>query len=106
MWLRDLDAVFVIAAKRRRLTSERGSKISVYAHGLKLNRFPSWPGLSRASTPFLLRDCEDVDARHKAGHDGVESDSHAGTRLRQGFAGLRQRRTYRWHRPERQGDQE
>ena len=30
---------------------------------------PSWPGLSRPSTSFLLRFSEDVDARHKAGHD-------------------------------------
>jgi hypothetical protein len=30
----------------------------------------SWPGLSRPSTPFLLRAREkDVDARDKRGHD-------------------------------------
>ncbi|MGO9360716.1 MAG: hypothetical protein ACLP1D_24105, partial [Xanthobacteraceae bacterium] len=29
----------------------------------------SWPGLSRPSTSFLLPGFEDVDARHKAGHD-------------------------------------
>jgi len=28
----------------------------------------SWPGLSRPSTTFFRN--EDVDARHKAGHDG------------------------------------
>jgi hypothetical protein len=34
---------------------------------------PSWPGLSRPSTPCLFRNRkEDVDARHKAGHDGGE----------------------------------
>jgi hypothetical protein len=31
--------------------------------------FPSWPGLSRPSTSFLLDGNKDVDARHKAGHD-------------------------------------
>jgi len=31
---------------------------------------PSWPGLSRPSTSFLLRGSEDVDARNKCGHDG------------------------------------
>jgi hypothetical protein len=30
----------------------------------------SWPGSSRPSTSFLPRVSEDVDARHKAGHDG------------------------------------
>jgi hypothetical protein len=32
-----------------------------------LGSFSSWPGLSRRSTSFLVE--EDVDARHKAGHD-------------------------------------
>ena len=31
--------------------------------------YPSWPGLSRPST-FLSAASKDVDARHKAGHDG------------------------------------
>ncbi|MGO8918432.1 MAG: hypothetical protein ACLQJR_21235, partial [Stellaceae bacterium] len=31
----------------------------------------SWPGLTRPSTPFLQRP-QDVDARHKAGHDDGE----------------------------------
>jgi error-prone DNA polymerase len=31
----------------------------------------SWPGLSRPSTTFLLLLQEDVDARHKAGHDDI-----------------------------------
>src|SRR5436305_851916 len=31
---------------------------------------PSWPGLSRPSTSSLRHGSEDVDARHKAGHDG------------------------------------
>jgi hypothetical protein len=39
----------------------------------KLNRFPSWPGLSRPSTSYLAETLEDVDARHEAGHDGVEA---------------------------------
>jgi hypothetical protein len=30
----------------------------------------SWPGSTRPSTSFMLRRCKDVDARHKAGHDG------------------------------------
>src|SRR5579872_4206464 len=35
---------------------------------------PSWPGLSRPSTPFFSdASKQDVDARHKAGHDGRES---------------------------------
>jgi hypothetical protein len=38
-----------------------------------LNRFPSWPGLSRPSTSYLAETLEDVDARHEAGHDGVEA---------------------------------
>ena len=32
----------------------------------------SWPGLSRPSTSFLTECGEDVDARHKAGHDESE----------------------------------
>ena len=31
---------------------------------------PSWPGLSRPSTSWLIDGCKDVDARHKPGHDG------------------------------------
>ena len=31
--------------------------------------YPSWPGLSRPSTLFSAAS-KDVDARHKAGHDG------------------------------------
>src|ERR1700682_3064658 len=54
----------------------------------KTFRFPSWPGIAvrrtaslplayaRPSTSFLLRDCKDVDARHKAGHDD-ELDANA-----------------------------
>jgi len=34
--------------------------------------FPSWPGLSRPSTSSLRRPKKVVDARHKAGHDGVQ----------------------------------
>jgi len=33
----------------------------------------SWPGLSRPSTTLRASATEDVDARHKAGHDGGES---------------------------------
>src|SRR5262249_35264654 len=32
----------------------------------------SWPGLSRPSTSFLNARAEDVDARHRAGHDESE----------------------------------
>jgi hypothetical protein len=32
-------------------------------------QFPSWPGLSRPSTSFLLRTLQGVDARDKPGHD-------------------------------------
>jgi hypothetical protein len=35
--------------------------------------FSSWPGLSRPSTSLELLSVEDVDARHKAGHDGSRS---------------------------------
>jgi len=39
--------------------------------------------------------------------EGVQKrQAHASTRLRQGFAGRRRRRSQRWHRPERQRDQE
>src|ERR1700709_731551 len=31
-------------------------------------QYPSWPGLSRPSTSYFAIS-EDVDARHKAGHD-------------------------------------
>jgi error-prone DNA polymerase len=30
----------------------------------------SWPGLSRPYTPCWLDEKKDMDARHKAGHDG------------------------------------
>src|SRR6202012_2773069 len=32
---------------------------------------PSWPGLSRPSTSFCSVTSQDVDARHKAGHDAL-----------------------------------
>src|SRR6188474_2303250 len=51
------------------------SPISVAARGVmglgNTRHLPSWPGLSRPSTSFLLRYCQDVDARDKPGHDGV-----------------------------------
>ncbi|HEY8273673.1 MAG TPA: error-prone DNA polymerase [Pseudolabrys sp.] len=34
---------------------------------------PSWPGLSRPSTPFLNVRNENVDGRHKAGHDRLKT---------------------------------
>ncbi len=37
----------------------------------------SWPGSSRPSTFFPQREKEDVDARHKAGHDEPERDGFA-----------------------------
>jgi hypothetical protein len=33
--------------------------------------FSSWPGLSRPSTSFFRDWKENVDARHKAGHDSA-----------------------------------
>jgi hypothetical protein len=42
------------------------------AHNSKGRRpFSSWPGLSRPSTSLLLQRSQDVDARHKAGHDEI-----------------------------------
>src|SRR5262245_59240098 len=38
----------------------------------------SWPGLSRPSTPLLS---EDVDARHKAGHDGNDEITSSSTHI-------------------------
>src|SRR6185503_8160753 len=35
----------------------------------------SWPGLSRPSTSLDWRHSKDVDARHKAGHDGCVDES-------------------------------
>ena len=43
-------------------------------HVLLVGRFnSSWPGLSRPSTSCLSLRGRDVDARHKAGHDGREA---------------------------------
>jgi hypothetical protein len=36
------------------------------------NLTPSWPGLSRPSTPLPAATPQGVDARHKAGHDSKE----------------------------------
>jgi hypothetical protein len=36
---------------------------------LALNQLPSWPGLSRPSTPSFIAK-QGVDARDKRGHDG------------------------------------
>jgi len=50
-----------------------GSAEARHADSLQLidmSRFPSWPGLSRPSTPFLLVFGQDVDARDGHGHDG------------------------------------
>jgi hypothetical protein len=49
----------------RMVAAVRGAKFARLAS-------PSWPGLSRPSTPSLLRGGKDVDARHKAGHDESE----------------------------------
>ena len=42
--------------------------------GVKLSRLiavsPSWPGLSRPSTPYFAAVPEDVEGRDKPGHDG------------------------------------
>jgi hypothetical protein len=40
-----------------------------------MNPFSSWPGLSRPSTFLLLLHSQDVDARHKAGHDGERNSN-------------------------------
>jgi hypothetical protein len=37
-----------------------------------MNRFSSWPGLTRPSTSFLGVWSKDVDARRKAGHDEIK----------------------------------
>jgi hypothetical protein len=34
------------------------------------SRFSSWPGFVPAIHVFLVYSSKDVDARHKAGHDG------------------------------------
>jgi hypothetical protein len=39
-----------------------------------LRPLSSWPGLSRPSTSLRRRSFLDVDARHRAGHDGSEID--------------------------------
>src|SRR5258708_26068131 len=44
--------------------------------------FSSWPGLSRPSMSFLLLECEDVDARYKAGHDEQVAQSAGSNPLR------------------------
>src|SRR5690349_6330688 len=44
----------------------------------------SWPGSSRPSTPSTLQSREDVDARHKAGHD----DGEVGHKTRNVMAGF------------------
>jgi hypothetical protein len=49
--------------------TEKQSAFAGFANGLKSIHFPSWPGLSRPSTSLLAARLEDVDARHKAGHD-------------------------------------
>src|SRR5581483_1798805 len=36
---------------------------------------PSWPGLSRPSTISFVRRIQNVDARHKAGHDEANAPS-------------------------------
>src|SRR5947207_10773289 len=40
----------------------------------------SWPGLSRPSTPCRAELNEDVDARHKAGHDRAKSPTRFASR--------------------------
>ena len=41
----------------------------------------SWPGLSRPSTSFVIETSkQDVDARHKAGHDKSNPRRHCGAR--------------------------
>src|SRR4029077_3518136 len=62
-----------------RCSSESDRKSSPALSGLsnhpKTNHFSSWPGLSRPSTSFLLHRNKDVDARHKAVHDELQSEA-------------------------------
>jgi len=48
----------------------------------------SWPGVVPAIHVFFLAGSEDVDARHKAGHDAVR---HGGSITASAFAALRSR---------------
>ena len=56
---------------RRRLRPGRGG-LRRYAPNPPYE-FPSWPGLSRPSTPFFLGAKQGVDTRHKGGHDDGEA---------------------------------
>src|SRR5260370_25760382 len=48
---------------------------------LRERHIPSWPGLSRPSTSFLLLHHEDVDARDKPGHDDLGHYRLAGSEI-------------------------
>jgi len=47
--------------------------IEAFKPNLRMTRFPSWPGFAPAIHVFLLVCSQDVDARHKAGHDELLS---------------------------------
>ncbi len=64
---RRLDHAMGLRAAGR--TRGAGLKPLMVAHSIATT---SWPGLSRPSTFFWHSSNEDVDARHKAGHDGGE----------------------------------
>ena len=49
---------------------------------------PSWSGVAPAIHVFFLAGSEDVDARHKAGHDAVY---HGGSMSAESFDALRSR---------------
>ncbi len=76
LFRRDIDRDDIVAALEQRF--EHGFAESLLAvnddthadNPLRISwsiSFPSWPGLSRPSTSCWQE--EDVDARHKAGHD-------------------------------------
>jgi hypothetical protein len=51
------------------MTENASSIFNALSNHLKPSLFSSWPGLTPPSTSFLLQHRQDVDARHKAGHD-------------------------------------
>src|SRR5271163_3575376 len=59
------------AAPRLLLVRTSDLESTKFHHALRTTVHPSsWPGLSRPSTFYRAQHSQDVDARHKAGHDG------------------------------------
>jgi hypothetical protein len=53
------------------LITWQGTTLGLYVFSIRaILENPSWPGLSRPSTPYCFAKPKGVDARHKAGHDG------------------------------------